>query len=125
MSARAIAGNTAVMDQEHETVEGGADGVSGSDEFRHVVGLVLVAHEGTVERIDDDDGGGAPDLVVDGGDEGFVISNQVDRNIEQIERGVVGWFMALTPRLDAAGKPEATFECEINDGANRGAMGPK
>ena len=55
VSARTVAGDAAVMDEQHEAAKRGADGVGGTDELGQVFGGIFVALERPVQGIDDDD----------------------------------------------------------------------
>jgi hypothetical protein len=89
VSARSVAGDAAVVDQQDEAAKCGADGVSGTDELGHVVGLVLVAEQGAVEGIDDDDRGRGGELIADGGDQCRGVVDQIDGFVDKEEGGLV------------------------------------
>ena len=57
MSARPLAVVAAVVHDDDETIEGGADGVGGADVGRHVLIRAFRAREAAVERVDDDGDG--------------------------------------------------------------------
>src|SRR5262249_46382740 len=109
MSARAVTGDSAVMNQQHEASEGGADGVSGPGELGHIFGGVFIALERAVERVDDDHGGGVRELCADGGAERRGFSGQVDRLVDEVEWRVLRWLEASPPRFDAARESVASL----------------
>src|SRR2546421_3135498 len=118
MPTRTTASHAAMVnDADQALAEGGPELVGGLNELRHVLGIIFVARERAVESVDHDGSGfTAAELFADRPDQFAVISDQIERHVEQIERHGLAMVreMPTTPRFDARRKTVPAFEREIN-----------
>jgi hypothetical protein len=88
VSARASAVDAAMVDDDRGAAEGFADGVGRPAVCRHVLVAALRSDERAVERVDDDQHRRAvvADLLAHGGDERFVVGDEIEPIGDQMKR---------------------------------------
>ena len=79
MTARALADDAAVMNEHDEATEGDPQRICCFDQLRHILALILVADQGAVEGIDDDDGGAiTAELILVIGVQVLVVGDEIE-----------------------------------------------